>query len=388
MKAVIVEADWEPRAGYGVTDLETSTHRATDGNKVWRNPVWSVADRADPKVLAPDDVLLRVKAAGMCGSDVHMYETDDEGYILLAYRTKFPVVLGHEFAGEVVEIGSGVTRLRVGEGVAVEEITWCGHCKACQRGLLNQCINGEDYGLTLDGGFAEYVVVKERYCWSLDGLRDKFDEDTVFTIGALTEPTSVAYEGLFNRAGGFDPGSAVSVFGAGPIGLAAIQLARAAGASRIVAVEAQEGRRKIAADSGADLVLDPAAVAAGGSTVAEQIMDFTHGQGVAMAVEASGAQQLVFPEIENSLEINGKVVILGMDARPAPVSTGKYQMLAGRIYGSVGHCGGPFGKTIALHEAGLIDMTKIVTSQFSLADGVKAVEKTSERIDAKVLIRP
>jgi scyllo-inosose 3-dehydrogenase len=388
VKAVIVNADWEPREGYAVTDYENETHRATDGNKTWRNPVWSVEDVPVPQITAPDEVLLKVRAAGMCGSDVHMYETDADGYIMLAYRTRFPVVLGHEFCGEVVEVGSGVTRLRVGEAVAVEEITWCGHCRNCQRGLLNQCVNAEDYGLTLDGGFAEYVVVKERYCWSLDAIRERYDDDKAYRIGALTEPTSVAYEGLFVRAGGFQPGSPVAVFGCGPVGLAAVQLARAAGASKVIAIDTQQNRRDIAQLSGADVVLDPTALEAAGTSAAEEILAATHGEGVAMAVEASGFHQGVFPQIENSLDAWGKVVILGMDAKPAPLTTGKYQMLAGRLYGSVGHCGGPFGKTIALHAAGRIDMTSVITSQFDISDGVRAVEQTSRRVDAKVLIRP
>lgn len=388
MKAVVVNAQWEPRAGYVPTAEEEATRRSLDGNKTWRNPVWSVEERPVPQITAPDEVLLRVRAAGMCGSDVHMWETDEDGYLMLAYRTKFPVVLGHEFCGEVVEVGSGVQRLRVGEAVSVEEITWCGYCRNCQRGLLNQCVNGEDYGLTLDGGFAEYVVVKERYCWSLDALRERYDEDKVFRIGALIEPTSVAYEGLFQRAGGFLPGSPVAVFGCGPVGLASIQLAIAAGASQVIAVDTQDDRLAIARESGADLLLNPVTLGAADTTVAAQIMDATRGEGVAMAVEASGVHQAVFPQIADSLDTHGKVVILGMDARPAPLATGKYQMLAGRIYGSVGHCGGPFGKTIALHAAGRIDMSVAVTSQFDVADGVKAVEQTSKRVDAKVLIRP
>lgn len=388
MKAVVVNADWEPREGYPVTEQETANLRALDGNKIWRNPRWAVEERPVPQISAPDDVLLRVRAAGMCGSDVHMWETDSDGYLMLAYRTKFPVVLGHEFCGEIVEVGSDVKRLRVGEAVAVEEITWCGHCRSCQRGLLNQCLNGEDYGLTLDGGFAEYVMVKDRYCWSLDAIRERYDDNKVYQIGALTEPSSVAYEGMFVRAEGFQPGSPVVVFGCGPVGLASVQLAHAAGASQVIAIDNQQSRLDIALRSGADTVFNPATLAAAGTTTAVEILAATKGDGAAMIVEASGAHQHVFPEIENCLEMNGKVVILGMDARPAPLTTGKYQMSAGRLYGSVGHCGGPFGKTIALHAAGLIDMTAVITSQFDIADGVRAVEQTSKRIDAKVLIRP
>ena len=388
MQAVVIEADFEPRAGYRLSDWERENRRAIDGNKVWRNPRWSVQERPVPEISRPDEVLLRVRACGMCGSDVHMYETDDDGYIMLAYKTKFPVIVGHEFAGEVVEVGSGVTRFRPGDGVAVEEINWCGECRACKFGLPNQCTNAEDLGLTVDGGFAEYVLVRERYCWSLNNLREAFGDEKAFAIGALTEPTSVTYEGMFRRAGGFLPGSHVGVFGCGPIGLAAVQLARAAGAAKVIAVDTQAGRRDIATETGADLALDPREVAAAGSTVAEEILRATSGEGIAMAVECSGLHAAVFPEIENCLDVNGKVSVIGMDAHAAPVTTGKYQFLAGQIYGSLGHCGGDFGLTISMHAAGRIDMTRIVTAEYPLAEGVDAVRKTAERVDAKVFVKP
>jgi threonine dehydrogenase-like Zn-dependent dehydrogenase len=388
MKAVMIEATWNPRPEYVVSERETATGRAENGNGVWKNPRISVKEHPDPTIQAADDVLLKVRGAGICGSDVYMSQPDADGYLALAYRTKFPLVLGHEFCGEVVEVGSGVTRLRVGDAVAVEEITWCGECRNCQRGLLNQCIVADDYGFTLDGGFAEYVLVKERYCCSLNSLRDIYDEDKVYTIGAVTEPTSVAYQGMFRMAGGFEPGSSVGIFGCGPIGLAGVQLARAAGAGKVIAIETQASRRSIAAASGADLVLDPAELARAGSSVAEEIMHYTGGVGLQMAVEASGVHSAVFPMMQNCLDAHAKVALIGVDAHPAPFEVALFQWRGARLYGSVGHCGGAFGRTIALHAAGRIDMTSVVTSEFKLADGVEAVKQTSRKVDAKVLIRP
>src|SRR4029079_16699908 len=161
----------------------------------------------------------------------HMLETDQDDYLLLPYHLKAPVVIGHEFAGRVVAVGSGVTEISEGELVAVEEIQWCGDCRECRGGYWNQCRNIEDLGFTLDGGFAEYVKVDSRFAWSLDGVLARYgDEETTLEVGALTEPTSVAYEGMFTRAGGFKPGGSVVVFGGGPLGLASVALAPAAGA--------------------------------------------------------------------------------------------------------------------------------------------------------------
>lgn len=388
MQAVEVTAEWAPRKGYPMSDFEKADHRAINGNQVWRNPVWTVTDRPEPRITKPDELLLKVKACGMCGSDVHMYETDEEGYILLAYRTKFPCVLGHEFSGEVVAVGKDVTRFRVGEAVAVEEINYCGQCRACRVGLFNQCPDAEDIGFTVDGAYAEYIVVRERFCWSLEPLREVYDEEKIYEIGALIEPTGVAYQGMFTRAGGFQPGAHVAVFGCGPIGLAGVQLARAAGASRIIAFDVQAERRAIATECGADAVFDPVALSAGGSSPAEEILALTHGEGIGMAVEATGYGKAVFPEIENCIDYGGKVAVVGVDPHPAPVHFPKYQLRAASIYGSLGHCGGDFGNVINLHLAQRIDMTKIVTQRYTIAQTPEAVKKTSERIDAKVLVKP
>jgi threonine dehydrogenase-like Zn-dependent dehydrogenase len=388
MRAVQVKAEWAPRAGYRITDFELKNERAINGNQVWRKPEWTVIDRPDPVIARPDELILKVKACGMCGSDVHMYETDDDGYILLAYRTKFPCVLGHEFSGEVVEVGPAVTRFRVGEALAVEEINYCGECRACMFGLYNQCPNAEDIGFTVDGAYADYIVVREKFCWSLEGLREIYDEEKVYEIGALTEPTGVAYEGMFTRAGGFRPGAHVAVFGCGPIGLAAVQLAVAAGAGKVIAFDTQPERRTIAETCGADAVFDPAALVKNGSRPAEQVMEITRGEGVGLAVEAAGFGRATFPEIEDCIDYGGKVAVIGVDPHAAPVNFPKFLLKAGKIFGSLGHCGGDFGNVINLHQAKRIDMTKIVTQRYKLEETPAAVKKTSERTDAKVLVKP
>lgn len=388
MKALTVAAEWKPRAGYALSPRERSTGIAMDGSQVWRNPSWSLAERAMPAITAPDELLIRVRACGVCGSDLHMWETDDEGYILLAYHTRFPSVLGHEFSGEVVEVGDGVTRFEPGDAVTCEEINYCGDCRACRVGLFNQCELAIDIGFTVDGAYADYIVVRERFCWGLNGLRELYPDERVYEIGSLVEPTSVAYEAMFKRAGGFPPGGHVAVFGCGPIGLAAVHLARAAGAARIVAFDVQEGRRAVAERGGADWALDPRALAHAGSSPADEVMALTGGEGVAMAVEASGAYGAVLPAIEECLDFGGKVAVVGIDAAAAPVSFAKYMVRAGSIYAGLGHCGGNFGRVIALHQAQRIDMSAIVTARFGLDDGLAAIEKTLERTDAKVLVKP
>ncbi|RMF28543.1 MAG: alcohol dehydrogenase, partial [Chloroflexi bacterium] len=254
MKALRLTAEWDPRPDYPLSDWEKETGKAITGSSIWRHPRLEVVERPMPSV-GPDQVLIRVRACGVCGSDMHFYETDEEGYILYPGLTKFPVVLGHEFAGEVVEVGSEVTDLKVGDMVTCEEMIWCGHCIPCRNGFPNHCVNLEEIGFTIDGAFAEYIAIGAKYCWKVNDYLQRFgDEERAYEAAALTEPTSVSYNAMFERAGGFRPGHYVSVFGAGPIGLAAIGLAEAAGAGKIDAFEGSPQRRELAEKVGADYV--------------------------------------------------------------------------------------------------------------------------------------
>ncbi len=127
MKGMVLDAKWDPKPTYQVSEWEQTTGKAITGNAIWRNPTLGVRDWPDPKP-SPNEVLLQIQACGVCGSDMHFYETDDDNYILYPGLTKFPTILGHEFSGKVVEVGKEVTLLEVGDMVTVEEMIWCGRC--------------------------------------------------------------------------------------------------------------------------------------------------------------------------------------------------------------------------------------------------------------------
>src|SRR5262245_32926537 len=252
MKAVVLNAEWAPREGVKVDPEHEKRKWAVNANLVYRNPEATFETVDDPSEPGPRELILKVGACGICGSDVHMFETDDEGYMFLPYHLQTPVVTGHEFSGEVVAIGSEVKEFQVGDLVTSEEIQWCGECDACRGGYWNQCLYIEDLGFTLDGGFAEYAKVNVKYCWSLNSVLERYgDKKMALEVGSMSEPCSVAYEGMFTRAGGFLPGRDVAVFGGGPIGLAATALAKAAGASRIFAFEVLPERRELCEKLGA-----------------------------------------------------------------------------------------------------------------------------------------
>ncbi len=383
MKALVLEAQWDPRPDYKVSDFEKKTGKAITGSSVWRHPKLKLLEIEDPKP-GPNDVVIKVKACGICGSDVHFYETDKDGYMLYPGLTKFPAVIGHEFSGEIVEVGSEVRDFKVGDMVTAEEMIWCGECDPCRNGYPNQCRYLEEIGFTINGAMAEYIVIGAKYCWKLDTIAERLgDVEKAYEAGALVEPTSVAYNGMFTRAGGFMPGQYVTVFGAGPIGLAAIALANAAGASKVIAFEVSPARRKLAELMGA-VVYDPREV-----KPSEVIMEETKGVGASLHVEAAGAPHLTIPEMEKSLAIGGKIVQIGRAAQRVPIYLEYFQTGAAQIFGAQGHSGyGNFPNVINLMASGKIDMTKIITARYKLDDALSALERATKREDGKILIKP
>jgi len=384
MKALVLTAQWDPRPDYPLSDWERETGKAITGSSVWRYPQLRVEEVEEP-TIKPDQVLIRVKACGVCGSDIHFYETDEDGYILYPGLTKFPTITGHEFSGQIVEVGSEVTDLKVGDMVTAEEMIWCGYCIPCRNGFPNHCTNLEEIGFTIPGAFAEYIAIGAKYCWKLNALMERFgDEEKVYEAGALVEPSSVAYNTIFERAGGFRPGAYVAVYGAGPIGLAAIAECKAAGAAKVIAFEISEPRLELAKKIGADYAFNPKEV-----TPHEVVMELTEGQGADLHVEAAGAPHITVPEMEKSLAINGKIAQVGRAATRVPMYLETLQVRRGQVFGAQGHSGHAiFPSVIRLMASGLIDMTQIITARYDLDNAVDAIAKSGDRTDGKIMVKP
>lgn len=385
MRAALLDAEWAPRDGAAGAGYSEATRWAANANLTYRAPSLTAGVVDDPAGPGATEVVIEVGACGICGSDLHMVETDDDGYMLLPYHMRCPVVPGHELAGRVVAKGKEVDELRVGELVTVEEMLWCGRCVECRGGFPNQCRNLQDLGFTVNGGFAEYVRVDAKYCWSLDRLAERLgSEDAALEVGAMSEPLSGCYEAIFTRAGGFQPGRPVAVFGAGPIGLASVALAQAAGASTIFCVEPVAERRQVAGRLGATHLIDP--TTEDPVAIVEQE---TRGGGVAMAVECSGNFPAVVPALEGVTGVGGRISILGMDGRPARVDFTRMQLKASRFSGGVGHSGSwNFRNVIELMASGRVRMEEAITSRYALEQLPVAIEKSKDRTDGKILIKP
>jgi threonine dehydrogenase-like Zn-dependent dehydrogenase len=384
MKALVLEAQWDPKPGYVVSEFEKRTGKAVNGNSIWRHPNLEIKQIDTPEI-GPDEVLIKIMACGICGSDMHFYETDSDGYILYPGLTKFPTALGHEFSGEVVEVGKNVENVRVGDMVTAEEMNWCGHCTPCRNCFPNQCENLEEIGFTINGALAEYIGVEGKYCWSIDSIVDCYggDKEKAFEVGATVEPHCVAYNSIFECAGGFRPGAYAVVYGAGPIGLAAIALLKAAGAAKVIAFEISEGRRALAEKIGADAVYDPDKVAP-----REVVLDLTGGAGAEVHVEAAGAPAKTVPEMEKSMAIGGWITQIGRAAERVPMYLETFQVKKGRIFGAQGHSGyGNFPNVIRLIASGAIDPSEIITARYDLDHAVDAIVKSGRREDGKVMVR-
>jgi hypothetical protein len=389
MQGIILDARKEPRAGYQLSDFERNTGKVVTASSVWRYPKMKVESVPDP-TIGPDEVLIKVKYCGVCGSDVHFYETDKDGYMLYPGLTKFPTITGHEFVGEVVEVGKNVKDVKPGAYVTVEEMIWCGYCVPCRNGFPNHCTNLEEIGFTINGAFANYIAAGAKYCWPVDGILERYsDFEQALQAAAWCEPTSVAYNAMFPRAGGFAPGAYVVVFGAGPIGLACIALAQAAGASKILVFEVSEVRRKLAEKLGAQYVFSPLEINKNGDSVRGTILEVTKGEGADMLIEAAGVMSHTIPEMEASLAINGKIVIIGRAAAKVPMYLENLQVRRSQVFGSQGHSGDAiFPSVIRLMASGRIDMTKAVTSVRKLEETPDAVANLSKnRADGKIMIK-
>ncbi|MEZ4632529.1 MAG: alcohol dehydrogenase catalytic domain-containing protein [Deinococcales bacterium] len=214
MQALQLLADWQPKANYPLNSHEQTSRKVQSGSAVWKNPRLNLSKLPDPE-LTPDEVLIQVAAVGICGSDMHMYEADSEGYILYPGLTRFPNILGHEFSGRIVELGKEVRDLAKGDLVTVEEIQWCGFCDACRKGLVNHCTQMEELGFTTPGAMAELIAVKAKYCWKITELAERLgDEKEALLLAAMVEPTGVSYHAMFNRISTWKPGITVWSLGA------------------------------------------------------------------------------------------------------------------------------------------------------------------------------
>lgn len=248
-------------------------------------------------VLKDGEALIKVKYCGICGSDIHVLRG--------AHPTaKFPVIPGHEFVGELVDIkGSGSERYEIGDYVVAQPFFSCGNCEPCAKGRDNICADLKFMGAHTDGGFAEYVKVAARKMY-------KIPKDMDLKLAALTEPVAVAVHDV--RRSGLQVGETALIIGGGPIGMLIAMVARHTGAKKVVISEISEYRRKVAEELGFITVnpIDEGFDAA--------IDELTEGKGFDVCFEVSGSKPGISTAVAKA-KITGTVMIIGMTKEPYPV---------------------------------------------------------------------
>ncbi len=382
MKAFVLDATWDPRPGYKPSPSEVETRKALIGSSVWRYPRAQFKEVEKPEP-GPRDVIIKLRRVGFCGSDLHFFETDPDGYISYPGLTRFPIVLGHELAGDVVAVGTAVTHVGEGEAVTIEDMIRCGTCHPCRIDQPNHCENLDEIGFSLDGGFAEYVRVPARNCWSIASLRPRLaSEAELYDCGAMVEPFTVVYNALVHAAGGVRPGAFTVVHGAGPIGLASVALLRACGAARVIVFEISGERRDLALAMGADSAYDPRAAAADAIVMAE-----TERFGADLQIEAAGAFAHTLPLMERSVSLKGTILVIGRDAAhvtifPEPLQVKRATLVFAK--GNAGH--GTYPSVLRLIAGGRIDPRPMLTAKYPFAQIDVALSASRARGHGKILV--
>ena len=319
----------------------------------------------------PSDVLILVHHAGVCGTDFHIWEWD----AWASARLKPPLIIGHEFSGEIVRLGSEAAEaglLAVGDLVTAEGHIACGHCLPCRTGDAHVCRRTRIIGVDRDGAFAEYIAMPAANVMRLDGIPTE--------IGAILDPMGNAVHTVL--AGGQVPGSAVLVLGCGPIGCFAVGVARAAGASLVIASDLNPRRLEIARGMGAQVTLNPPQ-----DDVVARVRALTGGEGVDLVCEMSGhpaGHQQAFA----AARLGGRVNLLGTPSRATEVDFARDVIFKGlTLYGVTGRrMYQTWQQMFRLLRAGQLDPRPVLTHRFRLDQMAEAIQVIKSGQAGKIIL--
>jgi L-iditol 2-dehydrogenase len=328
-----------------------------------------IRDVTEP-VPGPGQVKVEVQAAGVCGSDLHIYHDE------IAIAIEPPVVMGHEFSGVIVELGAGVDRLSVGDRVTCETTAWsCGQCLHCRLGQTNLCANRKVVGYAVDGCFARYCVVNERQVHLLP-------ENVDFVAGALTEPLACCIHAVLELSL-ITAGDMVVITGPGPVGLLCLQLVKAAGGFAVMCGTSQDAERlALARQFGADLTIDVQAENALGI-----ISRLTDAQGADVFLECAGAPAAARLGLEATRR-GGQYTQIGLFPSSFEL---KFDLIAYkelRVTGSLGQRWMSWQRALALMAQGQVDTHSLVSHVLPLAEWREAFRLFEEKQGLKILLEP
>jgi len=318
----------------------------------------------------PTDVLIRVRHAGVCGTDLHIWEWDSWA----SNRMRLPVVVGHEFAGEIVELGREAGRaglLAVGDPVTAEGHIVCGHCLQCRLGAAHLCQRTKIIGVDRDGAFADFIVMPASNVMKLDGIPTE--------IGAIMDPMGNAVHTVLEAS---VPGSTVLVLGCGPIGCFAVGVARAAGASLVIASDFNAKRLELARAMGAQVTLNP-----GSDDVLARVLELTGGDGVDLVCEMSGHPS-GHAQAFGSARLGGRVNLLGTPSLTTEVDFAREVIFKGlTLYGVTGRkMYQTWHQMRRFLHAGQLDPRPVITHRFPLDRMAEAIQVIKAGEAGKVIL--
>lgn len=316
------------------------------------------------------EVVVKVKATSICGTDHHVFMWNEWS----RNRIKLPRIMGHEFAGEVVELGPGVFRAKVGDYVSAETHIVCGLCVQCMLGEKHVCRNTKILGVDTDGVFAEYAVVPEENLWYNDPA-------IAPDVASVQEPLGNAVHTVMS---GETRGKSFAVFGCGPIGLMAIGVAKAVGASFVAAADINDYRLGLARDMGADLVVNSAK-----DNPVAAILDAVKGIGVDAVLEMSGASP-VYGQMLKVVRAGGRIALLGLPSKPLAVDFSDDVIMRGiTLQGITGRRVWETWVTgRELLRSGRLDLRPLITHRFGLADFQAGMDLMTSGNSGKVILYP
>lgn len=307
--------------------------------------------------IKEDEILVKVMAVGICGSDLHYYTDGRIGH----YKVEKPIILGHECAGEVAAIGANVNRVKVGDRVAVEPGVTCGTCKACKEGRYNLCPDVEFLATPpVDGAFVQYIKMRQDFVFQIP--------DTLsYEEAALIEPFSVGIHAAARTK--LQAGETVAIMGMGPVGLMAVAAAKAVGASKIIVTDLEPLRLEAAKEMGATHTINVAE-----QDPSDEISKITNGKGVDVAWETAGNPAALQSAL-SSLRRGGRLAIVGLPAQnEIPLNIPFIADNEVDIYGIFRYAN-TYPKGINFLSSGIVDAKKLVTDRYRLEDTMEAMER-------------
>jgi 2-desacetyl-2-hydroxyethyl bacteriochlorophyllide A dehydrogenase len=330
---------------------------------VFPSPEKISIEKVEDPAPSADEVVIKVSQVGICGTDLHIFRNE--------YLSTFPVIGGHEFVGQVVELGKQVTSLLIGDRVSVDPNLYCGECYFCRQEQSNHCLNWQGVGITRPGAFAEYVAVPARACYQLP-------KNLTDTQAAFIEPLSCVIHALKRLR--IWPGDNVLIFGAGPMGLLLVQAMRHSGASKIVVVEKEMAKRDLALNMGATFAL------ANDVEMSNQLLEMAP-YGFAIVIDATGVPEVIQQAIK-FLKPRGQYLQFGVAPKGVTVQWEPYEIFHKdlTLIGSFALCY-TFQAAVAWLSNHIVEIESLVSDILPLAEFKRGFENFANGKTLKVHIR-